>query len=251
MSARPVTARPVLLAWSGGKDAAWALHLLRQRGDVAVVGLLSTVRADDGRATMQEVAREVLHAQARAARLPLLEVALPDPCANDDYERLMADALAGAAARWPGLRTIAFGDLLLEDIRDWRAARMARIGWEIETPLFGSDTAALARAMLRGGLRARLCCVDTTRLDAAFAGRAFDATLLDALPAGVDPCGENGELHTCVHAGPMFDAPLALAPAGTRLRDGRFAVADFSLDAPARAPAQNPVEAAGSQRWRR
>src|SRR5690606_8484200 len=127
-TARPVTARPVLLAWSGGKDAAWALHVLRQRGDVEVVGLLSTVREDDGRATMQEVAREVLHAQARAARLPLLEVALPDPCANDDYERLMADALAGAAARWPGLRTIAFGDLLLEDIRDWRAARMARIG---------------------------------------------------------------------------------------------------------------------------
>src|SRR5690606_23550177 len=182
--------------------------------------------------------------------LPLLEVALPDPCANPDYERLVADALAGAAARWPGLRTVAFGDLLLEDIRDWRAARMARIGWEIETPLFGCDTAALARAMLRGGLRAQLCCVDTTRLDAAFAGRAFDASLLDALPAGVDPCGERGEFHTCVQAGPMFDAPLALAPTGRRLRDGRFAIADFTL-APPGGAAQNPVAAAASQRRRR
>lgn len=233
----------LLLAWSGGKDAAWALHLLRQRDDVEVVGLLSTVREDDGRATMQEVAREVLHAQARAARLPLLEVALPDPCANPDYERTMAAALADAASRWPGLCTIAFGDLLLADLRDWRAAQMARIGWRIETPLFGSDTAALARAMLRGGLGAALCCVDTQQLDAGFAGRAFDEGLLADLPACVDPCGENGEFHTCVHAGPMFDAPLALVRGATRRQDfgapapgqgqARFAVTDFAPAPPA------------------
>src|SRR5690606_1034292 len=224
---------PVLLAWSGGKDAAWALHQLRQRGDVEVVGLLCTVRGDDGRATMQEVAREVLHAQARAAGLPLLEVALPDPCPNHGYERAMAAALAGAAARWPGLHTIAYGDLLLGDLRDWRAAQLARLGWRLETPLFGSDTAALAQSMLRGGLQARLCCVDTQQLDARFAGRAFDAALLAALPPAVDPCGERGEFHTCVHAGPMFDAPLSLAPVASRRRDGRFAVVDFALGAPA------------------
>ena len=244
------TTRPVLLAWSGGKDAAWTLHVLRQRADVDVVGLLCTVNADDGRATLQHVAREVLHAQARAARLPLLEVPLPAACGNADYAQAMRDALAQAAGRWPGLRTVAFGDLLLADIRDWRAAQMARIGWDVETPLFGSDTAALARRMLREGLGASLCCVDTRQLDARFAGRAFDAALIDALPAGVDPCGEYGEFHTCVHAGPMFDAPLALAAGATALRDARFAVTDFALAATA-ARGQNPVADAASQCRRR
>lgn len=221
---------PLLLAWSGGKDAAWTLHALRQRGEVEVVGLLSTVGREDGRTTLQEVAREVLRAQARAAGLPLLEVPLRAGSGNDAYVGAMADALRAAATRWPELRTVAFGDLFLEDIRAYRVERLARIGWEALTPLFGSDTAALAREMQAGGLRASLCCVDTTRLDAAFAGRDFDEALLRELPPGVDPCGENGEFHTCVHAGPMFDAPLRLVRGETVLRDGRFAYTDFEGD---------------------
>lgn len=220
---------PLLLAWSGGKDAAWTLHALRQRDDVEVVGLLTTITRDHDRVSMQGIRRDVLHAQARATGLPLVEAMIPAQCANDDYERAMATALADAAPRWPRLRTVAFGDLFLEDIRAWRVGQLARIGWEVLTPLFGRDTAALARAMIAGGLRADLCCVDTQQLDAAFAGRAFDIALLDALPAGVDPCGEHGEFHTCVWAGPMFDAPLALAKGDTRLRDGRFAFTDFGL----------------------
>ncbi len=219
---------PVLLAWSGGKDAAWALHALRQRDDVDVVGLLTTVTKDYDRVSMQGIRRSVLHAQARATGLPLIEAMIPAACTNDDYERAMAAALSQAAQRWPGLRTAAFGDLLLEDIRAYRAQNLARIGWDLMTPLFGNDTAALAREMIAGGLRAHLCCVDTQQLDADFAGRAFDGTLLDALPAGVDPCGENGEFHTCVWAGPMFDAPLALTKGETELRDGRFAFTDFA-----------------------
>jgi uncharacterized protein (TIGR00290 family) len=221
--------RQLLLAWSGGKDAAWTLHVLRQRGELEVVGLLSTVSAEDGRATMQDVRGELLHAQARAAGLPLLTIAMPQGCGNDAYARHMARALAQAAARWPGLATIAYGDLLLADIRHWRAAQLAAIGWQLETPLFGSDTAALARTMLREGLRARLCCVDTQQLDAGLAGRAFDESLLDELPGGVDHCGENGEFHTIVHAGPTFAEPLTLSRGETWLRDGRFAVADFRL----------------------
>ncbi|KAF1690677.1 ATP-binding protein [Pseudoxanthomonas taiwanensis] len=222
-------ARPVLLAWSGGKDAAWALHVLRRRGDVAVVGLLSTVTAEHGRASLQGVRREVLQAQAAAAGLPLLEVAIPAACDNATYATVMADALARAAVRWPGLRTAAFGDLLLEDIRQWRAQQLARAGWELLTPLFGQDTAALARRMQAEGLRAELCCVDTMQLDAGFAGRPFDAALLDALPAAVDPCGENGEFHTCVWAGPMFSAPLSLERGETVLCDGRFLFTDYRL----------------------
>lgn len=216
MSART----PVLLAWSGGKDAAWALHALRRRGEVEVVGLLTTLTREHARVSMQGIRREVVRAQARAAGLPLLEAEIPADCSNEDYERAMDGALARASARWPALRTLAFGDLFLADVRDWRERQLARIGWAIETPLFGGDTAALAREMIRGGLRASLCCVDTTQLDAGFAGRDFDLALLDALPEGVDPCGERGEFHTCVTAGPMFAAPLRVEVGETVKRDG-------------------------------
>lgn len=222
----------VLLAWSGGKDAAWALHVLRQRDDVEVVALLSTITREYDRASMQGVRVEVLRAQARAAGLPLLEAYIPAVCGNAAYDAAMAAALAEAGARWPGLRTAAFGDLFLDDIRAYRAQRLAAVGWELLTPLFGSDTARLARQMQAAGLRAHLCCVDTQQLDARFAGHAFDAALLDALPAGVDPCGENGEFHTCVRDGPMFAAPLALQHGATVLRDSRFVYTDFALATP-------------------
>lgn len=218
---------PVLLAWSGGKDAAWTLHVLRQRGEVEVVGLLVAITREYDRASMQGIRRDVLEAQARAAGLPLLTADIPARCGNDVYERAMADALSRARQRWPGLRTMAFGDLLLADIRAYRERNLAGTGWKLLTPLFGRDTTALAREMIRGGLRAHLCCVDTQQLDAGFAGNAFDDSLLDALPEGVDHCGENGEFHTCVRAGPMFDAPLVLARGETVLRDGRFAYTDF------------------------
>lgn len=220
---------PVLLAWSGGKDAAWTLHVLRQRDEVEVVGLLSTITREHDRASMQGIRRTVLHAQARAAGLPLIEAWIAVGCTNTDYERAMSDALATAAMRWPGLHTAAFGDLFLEDIRAYREASLARIGWQVMTPLFGSDTSVLAREMIAGRLGASLCCIDTQQLDAGFAGRAFDDALLDDLPTGIDTCGERGEFHTCVHDGPMFDAPLALTQGDTVLRDERFAYTDFLL----------------------
>jgi uncharacterized protein (TIGR00290 family) len=220
---------PVLLSWSGGKDAAWALHVLRQRVDVAVVGLLTTVTEGYERIAMQGIRVGVLEAQARACGLPVLQARIPQRADNATYEAAFAQALLHAQALHPGLRDIAFGDLFLEDIRAWRDALCTRLGWIPHYPLFGSDTAELARAMLAGGLRAALCCVDTTQLDADFAGRDFDAALLRALPEGVDPCGERGEFHTCVHAGPMFAAPLHLVRGETVLRDGRFAYTDFLL----------------------
>jgi uncharacterized protein (TIGR00290 family) len=216
-----------LLSWSGGKDAAWALHALRQRGEVEVAGLLTTITEGYERIAMQGIRVEVLHAQAAAAGLPVIEARIPQRADNASYEASFADALARARQRWPGLRHIAFGDLFLADIRAWREALCARLGWTPLFPLFGSDTPRLARAMLDGGLRASLCCVDTQQLDAAFAGRAFDPALLAALPAGVDACGENGEFHTCVAAGPMFAHAIALQRGETVLRDGRFAYTDF------------------------
>ncbi|HEY4581762.1 MAG TPA: ATP-binding protein [Lysobacter sp.] len=219
--------RPLLLAWSGGKDAAWTLHALRGRADVEVVALLATVDAGDGRASMQGVRRELLQAQAVAAGLPLIEAVIAPRSDNARYEAAFADALARAKARWPALDTVAFGDLRLPDVRAWRKASCAAMGWRIETPLFGLDTRGLAHAMIAGGLRARLCCVDLERLDAGFAGRAFDDRLLADLPPGCDPCGENGEFHTLVLDGPMFDRALAVREGGPMLRDGRLLYADF------------------------
>ena len=189
---------PVLLSWSGGKDAAWALHALRRRRDVEVVGLVTTIAAAHERIAMQGIRVDVLHAQARAAGLPVIEARIPSPCDNTTYEAAFADALSRAQARWPGIRDIAFGDLFLEDIKAYRDAQCTRLGWTPHYPLFGSDTAALARQMLAGGLRTEPYCVDTRQLDPRFAGQPFDPALLDALPPGVDRCGENGEFHTCV-----------------------------------------------------
>jgi uncharacterized protein (TIGR00290 family) len=222
-------ATPVLLAWSGGKDAAWTLHVLRQQGEFEVVGLLSTITREYDRISMQGIRRDILHAQARAAELPVIEAMIPARCINDDYQQAMRQALEQANARWPDLRSMAFGDLFLQDIRDYRQQNLARVGWDLVTPLFGSDTPSLARQMIAGGLRAQLCCVDSEQLDARFAGRDFDEALLAELPPQVDACGENGEFHTCVSAGPMFAAPLQLRRGETVLRDERFAYTDFEL----------------------
>ncbi|MGV8942331.1 MAG: ATP-binding protein [Lysobacter sp.] len=225
--------RNLLLAWSGGKDAAWTLHRLRQRDDVRVVGLLTTLNGDFDRVAMHGIRRDVLHAQAAATGLPLLESVIPHGGDNQTYEIAFAATLAIARERWPGIDTIAFGDLLLADVRAWREALCARHGWTILTPLFGADTALLAQEMLAGGLQTRLCCIDTEQLDAGFAGRRFDAGLLAELPDSCDPCGENGEFHSLVEAGPMFATPLHLQQGDTVLRDSRFAFTDFQLANPA------------------
>ena len=220
-----------LLSWSGGKDAAWSLYALRQGGEFDVVALATTITEGLGRVAVQGLRLDVLQAQARATGLPVLQMPMPASPDNATYEARFAAGLAQARARWPDLRHIAFGDLFLDDIRTWRAALCARLGWTPVFPLFGQDTATLAREMLAGGLRATVCCVDTTQLDARFAGRDFDLGLLDALPAGVDPCGENGEFHTCVSAGPMFEEALVLERGEDFLRDGRFVYTDFVVAA--------------------
>ena len=220
---------PLLLSWSGGKDAAWALHVLRGQATFEVVGLLTTITEGHERIAMQGIRVDVLHAQAAATGLPVIEARMPQQADNGVYEATFASALAKARERWPEVATIAFGDLFLADIRAYREALCARHGWTPVFPLFGSDTAQLARQMIAGGLLASLCCVDTTQLDAKFAGRAFDQSLLAELPPNVDPCGENGEFHTCVSAGPMFAHPLALQRGDTLLRDNRFAYTDYYL----------------------
>ncbi len=223
---------PLLLSWSGGKDAAWTLHALRQQHDVEVVGLLTTLTEGYDRIAMQGIRRDILHAQAAACGLPVIEAWMPQRASNEIYRATFADALDRARMRWPGLRDIAFGDLFLGDIRAYREALCDELDWTPHFPLFDPSpgyTATLARAMIAGGLRAQVVCVDTQQLDAGFSGRDFDEALLRDLQTGCDPCGENGEFHTLVHAGPMFATPIAVSTGETVLRDERFAYTDFAL----------------------
>ena len=216
----------VLLSWSSGKDSAWALHLLRQRGAVEVVGLVTTVNEAFGRVAMHGVRAELVQAQADAAGLPLWSVPLPWLCSNDEYETRMRAVVD--RARSAGVAAFAFGDLFLEDIRAYRERQLAGTGIEPLFPVWGTphDTPALARAMIASGLRATLACVDPRHLPPTFAGRAFDLDVLADLPAGVDPCGENGEFHTFCHAGPVFDRPIPVRVGEVVERDG-FLFADL------------------------
>ena len=225
-----VVAQPILMAWSGGKDCLLALARLCENPRWRVTALLTTVTTTFQRVAMHGIRREVLHAQAKALRLPLIESPLGWPASNDSYARAFASSLAEARARWPGLRHVAFGDLFLADVRAWREQMLAPLGWQAVFPLWGEDTAALARRFMTAGHRAVLTCVDTAQLDAGFSGRAFDAALLDALPAGVDACGERGEFHTLCHDGPLFAQPLPIVAGERVLRERRFAYTDFLLD---------------------
>jgi uncharacterized protein (TIGR00290 family) len=199
-----------MLAWSGGKDSAWALHLLRRRDDVEIAGLFTTVNKDTRRVAVHEVRAELLEEQARAADAPLRTIPIPRPCPNAVYERAIADFVAGA--KRDGVTHLAFGDLFLEDIRRYRETQFAGSGVELLFPLWGLATRALAEEMTASGLRAWITCVDSKRAPRDWAGKVFDAAFVAAVPPGIDPCGENGEFHTFVFEGPMLRVPIRASP---------------------------------------
>ena len=213
-----------LVSWSSGKDSAWMVQVLRQQRDVELAGLLTTVNEVYQRVAMHAVRVELLQAQADALGLPLWQIPIPFPCPNGAYEQAMAAAVRRAVEE--GFTHIAFGDLFLEDIRRYRETQLAGSGLTPVFPLFGLDTTTLAHAMVAGGLRARLTCVDPKVLDPRFVGREFDAALLDELPTAVDPCGERGEFHTFAYDGPMFARPIPVESGEVVEREG-FVFADL------------------------
>ncbi len=208
----------VLVSWSSGKDSAWTLYTLQREHGIEVAALMTTVNQAFARVAMHGVRRELVEAQARAAGLPLWEVSLPWPCSNAEYEAAMQAACARARAE--GIDAVAFGDLYLADVRRYREERLQGTGLEPLFPLWGRPTDELARAMIAAGLRARLVCLDPKAIPPTFAGREFDQSLFRDLPPGADPCGERGEFHSFVYAGPMFRETVKIITGETVARDG-------------------------------
>ena len=208
----------VVVSWSSGKDSAWTLHRLRQRDDIEVVGLMTMLNQAFDRVAMHSTRAAILEAQAVAAGLPLRKISLPWPCSNEQYEAIMRECVIGLKDE--GVQAVAFGDLFLEDIRAYREKNLSGTGLEPLFPLWLEPTPKLAQEMIAGGLKAKLVCIDPKKLDSKFAGREFDVQLLQELPAAVDPCGENGEFHTCVYAGPMFRRKLPISIGEVVEREG-------------------------------
>jgi uncharacterized protein (TIGR00290 family) len=238
------------LAWSGGKDSSLALAALQANPSVEVVALVTTVTQDYDRISMHGVRRSILEAQVGELGLPLIEAPIPPGCSNQLYEEAFARALDLLRQQWPGLRHLAFGDLFLTDVRAYREQLLSPLGWEPVFPLWGQNTGRLARRFVDRGFRAILTCIDTTQLDADFAGREFDSAL-DDFPDSVDPCGEKGEFHTCVYAGPIFRRPLALEKGERVRRDQRFEYCDLTLAGPScdRGPTLSKVQNAPPERF--
>jgi uncharacterized protein (TIGR00290 family) len=219
--------KPVVLSWSGGKDSALTLDALSRDSTVEVAGLLTSVTREYERISVHGVRRSMLEAQVQRLGLPLFEIALSPNCTNDAYEAAFRAALQEIKRELPNVAHIAFGDLFLEDVRAYRERLLEGSGFEPLFPIWGLDTASLARRFIADGFVARLVCVDTTQLDATFAGRVFDERLLADLPATVDPCGERGEFHTFVSEGPPFSTAIPYRVGETVLRDDRFMFCDI------------------------
>jgi uncharacterized protein (TIGR00290 family) len=215
----------VLVAWSGGKDSALALHELKKFGLYEIEALLCTLTEDFDRVSMHGVRRSLIERQAFAIGCPLKKVFIPYPCSNESYEALMKEALL--KYRDSGIQKVAFGDIFLEDIKRYRENQMKKTGMACLFPLWGRDSRMLARSFMDAGFRAVITCVDSTRLDRTYVGRIMDHAFLEDLPEGVDPSGENGEFHTFVFDGPFFRQPVSFETGEIRLRDERFYFCDL------------------------
>jgi uncharacterized protein (TIGR00290 family) len=220
----PQTAmKNILLAWSSGKDSAWALHLLKQRDNVRISALVTTFNRAANRVAMHAVCRDLVEAQAERIGVPLWPVELPWPCSNKEYEEIMRGVCQRAVVE--GIQAVAFGDLFLEDVRGYRERQLHGTGLEPLFPVWAIPTRQLALDMIAAGVKARVTCVDPSKIDKSYAGRDFDLAFVNSLPEHIDPCGENGEFHTFVHDSPVFARRIDVQIGDVVERDG-FVFAD-------------------------
>jgi len=210
--------KKVLLSWSSGKDSAWTLHHLRRNADIEVAALVTTFNSEANRVAMHAVRRALVESQAERSGLPLWAVDLPYPCSNAEYEDRMRVVCERAVAE--GIAAVAFGDLFLQDVRDYRVRQLQGTGLEPLFPLWRIRTGDLALEMIAAGLKAKVTCVDPSKLAQSYAGRDYDKSFLQALPDGIDPCGENGEFHTFVYDAPPFSRPIEIRSGDVVVRDG-------------------------------
>ena len=236
-----MTMKKSLLSWSSGKDSAWALHMLRQRSDLEIAGLVTTVNQLYQRIAIHAVRLELLQRQAEAVGLPLHIIDLPSPCSNFQYEAAMENFIAEVKRQ--GIECVAFGDLLLEDIKEYREAKLSGTGISPLFPIWLTPTDQLAREMISNGLRAVVTCIDPRQLPESFAGREFNEKFLIDLPANVDPCGERGEFHTFAFDGPMFSKPVPIELGEIVEREG-FVYADLIVAENSIAPIESAARAA-------
>jgi len=215
--------KKTLLSWSSGKDSAWALHLLRQDPRIELLGLFTVMNQKYSRVSMHATRLEMLHRQAEAVCLPIETISLPDPCTNEQYDAIMRDFVTGSASK--RIECMAFGDLFLEDVRKYRETQLQGTGIDPLFPLWGIPTSDLAKQMLSAGLEAYVSSVDLGKLSSRFAGQKWSRDLIAEFPKDCDPCGENGEIHTIVVGGPMFEKRIEVGVGEVVQRDG-FAYAD-------------------------
>ena len=216
----------VALSWSSGKDSAWTFHLLRQQPDIQISALITTFNTEADRVAMHAVRRSLVEEQAKRVRTPLWAVELPWPCSNSEYEERFRAIWQRDKAE--GIAAIEFGDLFLQDIRDYRIRQLEGSGLEPLFPAWHIPTGQLSRDMIAAGVKAKITCVDPAKIRKSFAGREYDLNLLNALPSGADPCGENGEFHTFVYDAPVFSRPIDVQ-AGEIVEHNGFAFADLFL----------------------
>lgn len=215
----------VILSWSGGKDSAMAFMELSRDARYRIASLLTTITSGYERISMHGVRVSLLEQQANSLGVPLVKVTIPEGSSNEQYESAMRGVLTRVQA--DGVKAVAFGDLFLEDIRRYREEKLSQAGMKAVFPIWKRDTRELANSFLKAGFKAILVCVDSKFLDRSFVGRTFDESLLADLPSGVDPCGENGEFHTFVHAGPIFNHPILVRSGEAVLRENRFWYCDL------------------------
>ncbi len=214
------------MSWSSGKDSAWALYKLQQDPTINLAGLFCTVNKEFDRVAMHGVRVELLQKQANSIGLPLEIIEIPYPCSNDDYETIMGEFVA--RVKGDDVECFAFGDLFLEDVRNYRVEKLAGSDIEPIFPIWGAPTEELSREMIDSGLRTVITCVDPRKIPEDFSGKEFTHDFLDSLPEGTDPCGENGEFHSFVFDGPMFKEQIDIVVGEVVTRDN-FVFADVML----------------------